>query len=83
MFGYVNIQKDKLTEGERGLYQTFMCGLCMSTKKFFPDIARMTVNYILLSTIPARGKPNHGFSWKNFSWMQRKIICYTGEDALQ
>lgn len=45
MFGYVNIQKDKLTEGERGLYQTFMCGLCMSTKKFFPDIARMTVNY--------------------------------------
>jgi hypothetical protein len=44
MFGYVNIDKSKLTEGERGLWQTFMCGLCFSTKKFFKNTARLTVN---------------------------------------
>lgn len=45
MFGYINIDKDKLTDGERGLYQTFMCGLCVSTKQHFSNFARATVNY--------------------------------------
>ncbi len=45
MFGYVNIDKNKLSDGEAGLYQTFMCGLCMSTKNAFSQKARMTVNF--------------------------------------
>ncbi|MCM1042637.1 MAG: DUF5685 family protein [Corallococcus sp.] len=45
MFGYVNIAKDKLEEGQQGLYQTFMCGLCMSTKRLFGQSPRATVNY--------------------------------------
>ncbi len=45
MFGYVNIDRQSLSDGERGLYQTFMCGLCISTKKYFRDSARLTVNY--------------------------------------
>lgn len=45
MFGYVNIDKESLSDGERGLYQTFMCGLCLSTKEHFKDSARLTVNY--------------------------------------
>lgn len=45
MFGYVNVDRDKLSDGEKGLYQTFMCGLCISTKKYFPNVARMSVNY--------------------------------------
>lgn len=44
MFGYVNIDKDKLSDGERGLWQTFMCGLCFSSKKFFKNKARLVIN---------------------------------------
>ncbi len=43
MFGYLNIQKDTLNDGQRGLWQTFMCGLCFSTKKLVGNIPRMTI----------------------------------------
>ena len=43
MFGYLDIQKDKLNDGQRGLWQTFMCGLCFSTKKLVGNIPRMTI----------------------------------------
>ncbi len=43
MFGYVNISKN-LEEGQRGLWQTFMCGLCFSTKKLFGNIPRMFIS---------------------------------------
>lgn len=44
MFGYLNIDKTKLEEGQCGLWQTFMCGLCFSTKKLFGNLPRMFVN---------------------------------------
>ena len=44
MFGYLNIDKSKLEDGQQGLWQTFMCGLCMSTKKLFGNVPRMFVN---------------------------------------
>ncbi|MEG2014910.1 MAG: DUF5685 family protein, partial [Clostridia bacterium] len=45
MFGYIKVDKTQLNKGELGLYQTFMCGLCMSTKKLFGNIARACVNF--------------------------------------
>ena len=43
MFGYLDIQKDTLNDGQRGLWQTFMCGLCFSTKKLVGNIPRKTI----------------------------------------
>lgn len=43
MFGYVNVN-DKLEEGQRGLWQTFMCGLCFSTKELFGNLPRMFIS---------------------------------------
>lgn len=45
MFGYISIDKQKLNEKEIGLYQTFMCGVCLSTKKLFGDFPRNFVTY--------------------------------------
>ena len=44
MFGYLNIEKDKLQEGQRGLWQTFMCGMCFSTKRLYGDYPRMFIS---------------------------------------
>ena len=44
MFGYLDIEKDKLIEGQRGLWQTFMCGLCFSTKKLYGNYPRMFIS---------------------------------------
>lgn len=43
MFGYLDIEKDKLQDGQRGLWQTFMCGLCFSTKNLFGNFPRMFI----------------------------------------
>ncbi len=43
MFGYVNIDKTKLQDGQCGLWQSFMCGLCFSTKKLFGNVPRMFI----------------------------------------
>lgn len=43
MFGYIDTDKD-IAKGAKGLNQTFMCGLCISTKKLFGNIPRMFVN---------------------------------------
>ncbi len=40
MFGYLDINKDTLGDGQRGLWQTFMCGLCMSTKRDYGNFPR-------------------------------------------
>ena len=45
MFGYLQVDKSTLEDGQRGLYQTFMCGLCFSTKKLFSNNARLAINY--------------------------------------
>lgn len=44
MFGYLDINKNSLEEGQRGLWQTFMCGLCFSTKKLFGNVPRMFIS---------------------------------------
>ncbi len=43
MFGYIDTAKD-IEKGAKGLNQTFMCGLCISTKKLFGNLPRMAVN---------------------------------------
>ena len=40
MFGYLDIDKDELEDGQRGLWQTFMCGLCISTKSAYNNLPR-------------------------------------------
>ena len=40
MFGYLDIEKATLQDGQRGLWQTFMCGLCFSTKNLFGNFPR-------------------------------------------
>ncbi|MDD4291223.1 MAG: DUF5685 family protein [Clostridia bacterium] len=44
MYGYLKIEKESLSEGQRGLYQAFMCQLCMSTKNSFRHPIRLCVN---------------------------------------
>lgn len=44
MFGYLTIDRQKLNDGQKGLWQTFMCGLCISTKNIVGNFPRMTVN---------------------------------------
>lgn len=44
MFGYLDVQKDKLEDGQRGLWQTFMCGLCMSTKAEYGNFPRAFIS---------------------------------------
>lgn len=43
MFGYLDIDKGTIEQGQRGLWQTFMCGLCMSTKNAFSNFPRMFI----------------------------------------
>ena len=43
MFGYLNIEKAKLQE-KQGVWQTFMCGMCFSTKKQFGNLPRMFIS---------------------------------------
>lgn len=43
MLGYVNIDKEKLNDSEKGLFQTFMCGICISTKELFGELPRNLV----------------------------------------
>lgn len=44
MFGYLDIDKATLEDGQRGLWQTFMCGLCFSTKKLYGNFPRMFIS---------------------------------------
>lgn len=40
MFGYLDIDKGTIEQGQRGLWQTFMCGLCVSTKALYGNFPR-------------------------------------------
>lgn len=40
MFGYLNIDKGTIEDGQLGLWQTFMCGLCFSTKTLHGNFPR-------------------------------------------
>lgn len=45
MFGYINVEKERLSKGEYGLWHTFLCGICLSTKKLFGNASRLTSNF--------------------------------------
>ena len=42
MFGYVNINK-QIEDGQRGLWQAFMCGMGLSIKKLIGDVPRVFI----------------------------------------
>lgn len=44
MFGYLDVNKQTLQQGQLGLWQTFMCGLCVSTKNLLGNFPRMLVS---------------------------------------
>lgn len=44
MFGYLDINKQSLEDGQRGLWQTFMCGLCFSTKQLYGNVPRTVIS---------------------------------------
>ena len=44
MFGYLNIEKEKLQKDKQGVWQTFMCGMCFSTKRQFGNLPRMYIS---------------------------------------
>lgn len=44
MFGYLNVEKAKLPKDKLGVWQTFMCGMCFSTKKKFGNVPRLFIS---------------------------------------
>lgn len=44
MFGYLNIDKS-LDKEHSGVFYTFNCGMCLSTKKLFGNVARLGVGH--------------------------------------
>lgn len=44
MFGYLGIDKKSADNGEKGLFGTFMCALCLSTKNLFGNLKRLSVS---------------------------------------
>lgn len=44
MFGYLDIDKATLDKGQQGLWQSFMCGLCFSTKKLYGNYPRLFIS---------------------------------------
>ncbi|MCH5151867.1 MAG: hypothetical protein J1F65_04325 [Clostridiales bacterium] len=44
MFGYLDVNKGTLEQGQRGLWQTFMCGMCFSTKSLYGNFPRMFIS---------------------------------------
>lgn len=45
MFGYINVNREKLNEHERGIYQSYYCGLCQKLKELCGRKGQMLLNY--------------------------------------
>ena len=45
MFGYINVNKDTLQDGQFGAWNTFLCGMCMSLKATYGNKARLTAGW--------------------------------------
>lgn len=45
MFGYVNVNREKLTEESIAVYQSYYCGLCRNLKKKFGAKGQLLLNY--------------------------------------
>lgn len=57
MFGYIRINKNELKFREYHCYKSYYCGMCMSIKKDYGELPRLTLNYdmtflvVLLSSL--------------------------------
>jgi len=45
MFGYINVNKDELSEENVKIYQSYYCGLCQKIKSEYGRRAQMALNY--------------------------------------
>lgn len=45
MFGYINVNREKLNSADRGMYQSYYCGLCQMLKENFGRKGQMLLNY--------------------------------------
>lgn len=45
MFGYIKVDKSKMSGGEFSLYHAFFCGICISSKELLGFRARMLTNF--------------------------------------
>ena len=45
MFGYIKVDKSSLGGGEFGLYHSFFCGICISSKEQFGFSSRLLTNF--------------------------------------
>ena len=45
MFGYIKVDKSSLSGGEYGLYHSFFCGICISSKEQFGFSSRLLTNF--------------------------------------
>lgn len=45
MFGYINVNREKLNADESGIYQSYYCGLCRVLKEEFGRKGQMLLNY--------------------------------------
>ncbi len=47
MFGFVNANRETLSEENKKIYSAYYCGLCHSIKERYGEISRVTLNYDL------------------------------------
>lgn len=45
MFGYINVNREKLNPADCGMYQSYYCGLCQKLKEGFGRKGQMLLNY--------------------------------------
>lgn len=45
MFGYINVNREKLNPADRSMYQSYYCGLCQRLKEDFGRKGQMLLNY--------------------------------------
>lgn len=45
MFGYINVNREKLEPADRGMYQSYYCGLCQKLKENYGRKGQMLLNY--------------------------------------
>ena len=45
MFGYINVNREKLEPADRSMYQSYYCGLCQKLKENYGRKGQMLLNY--------------------------------------
>ena len=49
MFGYINVNREKLNLTDRSVYQSYYCGLCQKLKENYGRKGQMLLNYDMTS----------------------------------